>query len=73
MKQGRRPSIPEPVWSVVFRLYGAGQGYRAIADALLVMGVATTKSSVERLIKGKPPYNGRRVQPDGGERRVRGL
>ena len=64
MNQGRKPSIPQDVWREVFQLYAEGNGYRAISTALLVLGVLTSKSSVERLIKGKPPYVGRRIQPN---------
>ena len=59
---GRRQSIPQELWGECIRLYGQGHGYRAIADRLIPLGVSTTKSSVERLIKGLPPYQGCRVQ-----------
>lgn len=58
--RGRRQSIPPWAWPEVFRLYGQGLGYRAVANALVPLKVSTTKSSIERLIKGKPPYSGRR-------------
>ena len=61
MKGGRRQSIPPQQWSAVFALYAAGNGYRRIADLLMPLGVSTTKSSVERLIKGRGCYLGRRV------------
>ncbi len=57
---GRPQSIPPWAWPEVFRLREQGMGYRRVAEALLPLKVATTKSSVERLIKGKPPYSGRR-------------
>jgi hypothetical protein len=60
-KRGRPQSIPEEHWSTVFLLYSQGKGYRRIADLLIPLGVTCTKSSVERLIKGMPPYQGRRV------------
>ena len=60
VKTGRPQSIPVWVWPTVFKLHGQGLGYRRVADALIPRGVFTTKSSVERLIKGKPPYAGRR-------------
>ena len=60
-KRGRPQSIPPEHWETVFRLYSEGKGYRAIADLLIPMHVSTTKSSVEPLIKGLPPYQGRRV------------
>lgn len=62
MKHGRPQSIPPEHWGTVFRLYADGHGYRAIADLLIPMHVSTTKSSVERLIKGLPPYSGRRIR-----------
>ena len=56
---GRPKSIPPWAWPEVLRLHGQGLGYRRVAAALLSLKVWTTKSSVERLIKGKPPYSGR--------------
>jgi len=61
VRRGRPRSVPPECWGTVFRLYGQGHGYRRIANELAEMGVSTTKSSVERLIKGLPPYQGRRV------------
>ncbi len=60
VRTGRPQSIPPHMWGTVFELHGQGLGYRRVADALIPRGVFTTKSSVERLIKGKPPYAGRR-------------
>ena len=65
MTRGRPQSIPPDFWGLVFQLYGAGLGYRAIATHLNKLGTFTTKSSVERLIKGRPPYAGRRVKSEG--------
>ena len=59
MKQGRKRSIPEWVWGDAFRLYSEGCGYRRVAARLADLGVWTTRGSVERLIKGLPPYQGR--------------
>jgi len=60
-KIGRPRSIPESAYELVVTLYGQGLGYRAIADRLAEMRVCyPTKSSVERFIKGNPPYQGRR-------------
>ena len=59
MAQGRKRSIPERVWSDAFRLYSEGHGYRMVAARLTDQGVWTTRGSVERLIKGLPPYQGR--------------
>ncbi len=53
-------SIPPWAWPEVFRLREQGLGYRRVAAALAPLQVWTTKSSVERLIKGKAPYTGRR-------------
>ena len=57
---GRPQSIPPWAWPEVFRLREEGMGYRRVAAALLSLKVWTTKSSVERFIKGQPPYSGRR-------------
>ena len=59
LTKGRPQSIPLWAWPEVFRLREHGLGYRRVAAALLCLKVWTTKSSVERLIKGKPPYPGR--------------
>ena len=59
MKQGRKRSIPEWVWGDALRLYSQGLGYRMVATRLADLGVWTTRGSVERLIKGLPPYQGR--------------
>ena len=56
MTQGRKRSISEKVWGDVFRLYSEGHGYRAVATRLAELGVFTTRGSVERLVKGLPPY-----------------
>ena len=40
------------------RLLSEGNSYRQIARSLDDHGVFTTKSSVERLIRGLPPYRG---------------
>ena len=61
MKKGRPASIPDTAFGQVFLLYGQGRGYRAIAGLLEHQGIYTTKSSVERLIRGLPAYTGRRV------------
>ena len=42
----------------MFRLRAKGHGYRRIANLLADQGVFTTKSSVERLVRGLPPYEG---------------
>ena len=58
MKQGRKRSIPERVWGDVFRLHSQGHGYGTVAARLADLGVWTSRGSVERLIKGLPPYQG---------------
>ena len=60
MTQGRKRSIPETVWGDAFRLYSEGCGYRSVVARLAALGVWTTRGSVERLIKGRPPYSGSR-------------
>ncbi len=60
LTKGRPRSIPPWAWPEVFRLHGQGLGYRRVANALIPLKIWTTKSSVERLIKGKPPYSGSR-------------
>tara|TARA_B100000315_G_scaffold205016_1_gene198610 strand:+ start:535 stop:678 length:144 start_codon:yes stop_codon:yes gene_type:complete len=40
----------------VLRLKLGGLGYQAIADELNRLGVATSRGSVERLVKRLPPY-----------------
>ena len=58
MTQGRKRSIPERVWGDAFLLYSQGLGYRTVATRLADLGVWTTRGSVERLLKGLPPYQG---------------
>ncbi len=41
-------------------LYSEGHGYRRVASRLADLVVWTTRGSVERLLKGLPPYAGRR-------------
>jgi hypothetical protein len=53
---GRPQSIPEHLFVRVLRLKLAGLGYQAIANELNRLGVATSRGSVERLLKGLPPY-----------------
>jgi hypothetical protein len=52
-------------WSTVFSLYAQGYGYRRIARTLEEIGVWTSRGSVERLVKGRGCYRGRRPMPDG--------
>ena len=60
VKTCRHQSIPERVWGNAFRLYAEGHGYRIVASRLADLGVWTTRGSVERLIKRRPPYQDRR-------------
>ena len=55
---GRRASIPEWAFSEVFQLHGCGNGCRKIARLLEDKGIYTTKSSVDRLLRWLPPYDG---------------
>jgi len=61
MGKGRPASIPQSAYGLVFRLYSLGHGYRRIAGMLEDEGVFTTRGSVERLVKGRGCYAGRRV------------
>ena len=55
--RGRPRSIPSALFVKVLRLKLAGLGYLAISNELNRLGVATSRGSVERLVKGLPPYN----------------
>ena len=59
--KGRTASISESAFGDVLRWHGQGYGCRRIARLLEGIGVFASKSSVERLIRGQPPYTGRRV------------
>ena len=56
MKTGRRASIPDAFIGKVRQWHEKGYGCRKIAQLLQPHQVFTTKSSVDRLIHGKPPY-----------------
>ena len=56
-RRGRNRSIPERLFVRVLRLKLAGLGYKRIAQELNRLGVATSRGSVERLVKGRRPYN----------------
>ena len=62
-RPARHRSVPQELFGTVFRLYAAGYGYRAIANALMACGAVTSKSSVERLIRGLGSYRGRCLRP----------
>ena len=53
---GRKRSIPESAFGLVFKLYSEGYGYRRISSLLAQQGINTTRSSVERLVKGRGCY-----------------
>ena len=61
---GRPRSVAEQHYGTVFSLYSRGWGYRRIADALMALGAVTSKSSIERLVKGQGVYRGRRPRTD---------
>ena len=42
-------------------MHRTGLGYQAIARELSRLGIATSRGSVERLVKGLPPYDGARM------------
>ena len=54
--RGRKPSIPHWAYEDVLRLFRDGIGCRKIVKQLEEKGVFTTKSSVSRLLLGRPPY-----------------
>ena len=54
--RGRPRAIPEALFVRVLRLKLSGMGYQGIADELNRLGVGTSRGSVERLVKGRPPY-----------------
>ena len=56
-RKGRPKSIPERYFVRVFRWKLAGLGYQRIAHRLNAAGVPTSRGSVERLLKGLPPYD----------------
>ena len=66
MKTGRPRSIPPEAYGKVFLWYSQGFGYQRIAERLEHVGVFTTRGSVERLIKGRGTYQGRRVVVEHG-------
>ena len=53
---GRPASIPRWAFGEVFHLHASGQGCRKIARQLEDKGIYTTRSSVARLLLGRPPY-----------------
>ena len=54
--QGRRTSIPKSLFVTVSRLSDEGLGSRCITRELDALGVATSRGSVYRLLKGISPY-----------------
>ncbi len=63
--RGRRPSIPSAFFVRALRLKLSGLGYQGVADELGRLEVLTSRGSVERLVKGLPPYQDQAVS--GGE------
>ena len=55
-KTGRPQAIPPTAYQEVFQLRSLGMGFRKIATALEAKGIFTSRSSVERLVRGQPPY-----------------
>ena len=58
MKTGRQQSIPEFAYDDVRRWRAQGYGCRKIVKLLEGLGIYTGKSSVDRLLRGQPPYGG---------------
>jgi len=57
-RSGRPRAIAEDIIPVVFNLYNAGLGYRAIARELTTeYSVSVDWSTIRRIIKGYRPYN----------------
>jgi len=56
MTKGRPRSIPVRLFVKALRLKLSGLGYQAVAEELERYGVRTSRGSVERLVKGLPPY-----------------
>ena len=55
-KTGRPQSITPDAFDQVRKLQAQGYGFRKIANLLADQGVFTTKSSVERMLKGLESY-----------------
>ena len=55
--RGRHKSIPEAYFVKALRLKLTGLGYQRVAEELERYGVYTSRGSVERLVKGLPPYH----------------
>ena len=56
-KTGRPQAIPKRAYAEVHRLHGLGHGYQRISPMLESLGVFTSKSSVERCVKGLGCYS----------------
>lgn len=57
-RRGRPRSIPRSLFVTIQWLYLGGLGYRRIARVLEErFDVYTTRGSVERFVRGKPPYD----------------
>ena len=55
---GRPRAIPPELFDTVLQLYAGGLGYRSITRHLWERGIATTHTTVRRLIKGEGAYAG---------------
>ena len=55
--RGRHKSIPDEHFVKALRLKLSGLGYQRVAEELERYGVHTSRGSVERLVKGLPPYH----------------
>ena len=60
-RQGRLASIPEIAYQRVFDLNRQGLGVYRITTALEDHGVYTSRSSVDRLLRGLPPYDASKI------------
>ena len=55
--RGRPRSIDPAYFVKALRLKLSGLGYQRVAEELERYGVHTSRGSVERLVKGLPPYH----------------
>ena len=53
---GRPRSIPPELFTTILQLYAQGWGYRSITRHLEGLGIATTYTTVRRLILGQGAY-----------------
>lgn len=55
-RPGRPRSIPPELFATILKLYSEGRGYRTITNHLEGLGIATTYTTVRRLILGLGAY-----------------